>query len=732
MKKIKVNTSSIVALVLLIVIMGMVVYSRLPGRTDIIADYDPWYFYRISELLWKNNLKLPKWDLLSYFPPGRPFPRSLGYEYFVVILYMIESLFIKISFMKAATYVPIIMAALSAIPAYLLGKELSNEWGGLATALFITMSPTFIGVSMGSYMDTDTVVVFYSLLSIFTIFLAMRKKTMPYIIFALLSNIAFIYSWWFGWYVTTFLLVFIPAFFIFRMFEGFLRKGRVPSIKSVYIELKPMLIPLIIIIVSLNVIMWLLGFGTFVGFILAASGFRSGADVMLVNVSVAELQPINIFTKDGFRAVSARIGSVPMLLTIFGIPSVAIYKLIKKESVGFEEIFLFMWAALTFYTILSGVRFSLLFALSVATSAGYVIGNIISYFKDKQPFVKASVYGVLFFFVFLFASETLAFSLNIGGMGVGGNWEEMLNWLKTNADKDAIIATWWDPGHIIAGYTGLRVHADGAHCGPSECIPYNHNIRIQDMGRIFSTSNETEAVLLLKKYMQLTAVQCNEAKTYWQKNGYTIPDEGCKPASEMYFISSSDLIGKFTWLNYFGGYRAPISSVYDFQKTPGICCASTPKTEPGQLSCGEFANQGKGLWVWCPWIFQISDAKQDREGNNVFIYDYSGLKLTVVQKPDAILPIYNNKYLITNMVFYSPDGKLQAIDLSTYNTTLEKVNGLLWVQPDFRTVMYFSPEVANSIFVRTFFFNGQGLEHFKLVFSNPEIRMYKVDFSNLD
>ncbi|MBU5689729.1 MAG: STT3 domain-containing protein [Candidatus Aenigmatarchaeota archaeon] len=725
----KLNFKSLIVPSLVLALMIIVGYSRLPGRTDMIADYDPWFFYRISEVLWKNNFKVPEWDLLSFFPPGRPFPKTLGYEYFVVIAYKIQSIFFNTEFMKFATYVPIIMSVMSVIPAYFLGKELSNEWGGLATALFITMSPTFIIVSMGSYMDTDTVVVFYSLLSIFTIFLAMKKKTIPYIIAAILANMAFIYSWWFGWYVTTFFLAYIPGFILFRFIESYLRKGKFTSIGAIIKELKPMLLPLLSIIIVLNIVMPLLGFGTFVDFILVSSGFRSGSESLIVNVSVAELQPINIFTKDGFNQVASRVGAFPMLLTIFGIPALVIRKFVKKETVNFEEIFLFMWAGFTFYTILSGVRFSLLFAIAVATSAGYVIGNVIKYFEGSSVFVKSGVYGLIAFFALMFISSTIAFSLNIGSMGVGSNWLNMLNWLKENADKKAIVATWWDPGHIIAGYTGLRVHADGAHCSVTECVPYNHNVRIQDMGKILSTSNETEAVMLLKKYMQLTPEECENAKQYY-KDVYKIeiPKEACEPASEMYFISSADLIGKFTWLNYFGGYRAPIKTAYDFQKTPGVCCASTPKTEEGQLSCGEFASQGRGLWVWCPWIFQISDVQKDKDGNNVFIYDYSGLKITIVEKQGVIFPIYNNKYLISKIILYDQTGQPRLFDITNATTSFEKVGGLLWVQPDYRVLIYLPPEVENSIFIRTFLFNGEGLKHFKLVYSNPEIKLYKVSF----
>jgi len=300
----------------------------------------------------------------------------------------------------------------------------------------------------------------------------------------------------------------------------------------------------------------------------------------------------------------------------------------------------------------------------------------------------------------------------------------MLDYLKNNATEDAIVCTWWDPGHIIAGYTGLRVMADGAHCPPQRCIPYDHNIRIQNMGRIMSTSDESEAVDILKKYMQLTPEQCQEVKN---KFGDIVPDEACESASELYFISSNDLIGKFTWMNYFGGYRAPIKSGADFQKNPGVCCAQTPQSEPDQISCGEFADQGKGVWIWCPWVFSLSDVQQDEQGNQIYIYDYSGLKMSIVQKPNYLVPIYNNQYLINHMTFFSGD-QMQDINLKDSSINLERIDGLVWVDPSFRNLIYFAPAIKDSIFTKTFFYDGKGLEHFGLVYSNPEIKLYRVNF----
>ena len=101
--------------------------------------------------------------------------------------------------------------------------------------------------------------------------------------------------------------------------------------------------------------------------------------------------------------------------------------------------------------------------------------------------------------------------------------------------------------------------------------------------------------------------------------------------------------------------------------------------------------------------------------------------MAIVQKGDQLIPIYNNKYLIKNMIFYN-QAQEQKLDLSTYETDSPKIDGLVWVDPSFRNLIYFSPFTKDSIFTRLFFFDGRELEHFELVYSNPEIKLFKVNF----
>jgi hypothetical protein len=287
-------------------------------------------------------------------------------------------------------------------------------------------------------------------------------------------------------------------------------------------------------------------------------------------------------------------------------------------------------------------------------------------------------------------------------MEISQNWIDALEWLKKNADKDALITTWWDPGHIITGYTGLKVHADGAHCGPGQCIPYNHNIRIQDMGRVFSTSNESEAISILSKYMKLTPEQCAEAKKAWPQ----MPEDACKPVSEMYVIASNDLIGKYYWLSFFSSCEKKFGwQAYD-------TCSKSVKW---------FLENAEGKN-----FFTLPFSNFDQAGNPV----YAGI-ITLGQVNNTLVGVYQNRYIIRRIIYFQGGTRIAK----EYNVE-NSIDGLLWVDPSFSLVIFMEPEVYKSLFTNMFFFNGQGLEEFgipklnsfELKFSNPEVKIFRVIF----
>lgn len=685
----------------LFLIIYLAIWTRISTiNTPTVLDYDPFFFYRYAKMIIENDYKIPKWDMLSFFPPGRPVEPFQGWAYTIAILYKyLSGIFPGITLTKVAIISPLIMVALIPILAFFLGRFLSNNLGGIATALFAVLTPTFLGVSMAGYSDTDAPVVFYMFFSVLTLFLALEKskkgliKAIPFFILATAANLMFIFNWGAGWLPLIIFLAFIPTIIVFRIIEQMIREGKLKiNLKNTLIELKQLFIPLAILFVAINVIGFIFFKTTMFHSLLGGLAFTGIAgEPLIVNISVAELQPINIFTREGFQAVAGRIGLAPMLLTLLGLPLLVIYKLFRKEKITWFEIFMFLWALIMFYLISRGVRFSLLFSIAAAVASGYVIGNLFVYLR-KYPLAFAAVFGVISVLTLMFVSEAVQFHYAASGMMISQNWYNALDWLKENADKDSLISTWWDPGHIIAGYTGLKVHADGAHCSPKQCIPYNHNIRIRDMGRIMSTTNETEAVQILKKYKELTPEQCEQAR---QKFKEIMPQDACKPVTDIYLIASADLIGKYYWMSFFGSWDE--------------------KTKTGN---------GKNF-------FQLPYSGQSREGLPTY-----GNIITLLQKDGRLAAVINipqqgiRNMFIEDIVYYQQGQEMH----SHFNETNKTLKGMLWIDPSFRMVIFMEEAVKNSIFTNLFFFNGNGVEEFnlpkltsfQLVYSNPEVKIFRV------
>jgi|GEM_PF-1117346 dolichyl-diphosphooligosaccharide--protein glycosyltransferase len=794
----------------LFLIIYVAIWIRLSTiNSPTVLDYDPWWFYRYAQTILNNNFKLPTWDVQSFYP-GRPVSPFNGWSYTIVFLYKLLSSFSSTTLMKAAIISPLVMVALTAIAAFLVGRLLSNNLGGLITALFIVLAPSLVGTSMAGYCDTDAPVAFYFFFSIFATLLAFKKRNFTTIAFAILANLLFIWNWGGGWLTLILFTVFTFALPFFRVFENMLHTFSLKiNIQEPMKELFEVSKPIFFIIVTTNVLgyflfhstLFLSFFGglafTGLGFLLRIlvfivllgwcslfaynffSSFKkekatkskvynilgllsaiflliltiqavltAPESPLIVNISVAELQPVNIFSREGFTAVISRAGLLTTLLS-FGLFVLAFYKIWKKEKIQPEEIFLFLSTTFMFLLISRGVRFDLQFTIIASIAAGYMIGNY-----KKYPYVLlalmaislvflrsffANTYFELIYFLFILAIPFLAIikkdeklvnvlifailafqslffisnAIQLGqatGMEISQNWYNALDWLVNNSNKETIVATWWDPGHILAGYSYYKqkpfmVMADGAHCGPNDCIVYDHDIRIHDMGRVFSTNNETEAIEILKKYMGPTQEQCNQYKKTFDDSIYDNPlkVDPCKPMSKMYVIASNDLIGKYYWLSYFGSF--------DYEKRTG---------------------EGRNFIQ-----LQLTNYNQQRG-----ILEYGNGLISIAQKDNKLVAVSNivtdwldpqecpRNSIIRDIIFFQQG---RQINQRTENATCK---GLLFIDPNFQFVIFMDEKIEKSIFTNMFFFNGKGLKdfeipelkNFELKYSNPEVKIFEVKF----
>ena len=278
------------------------------------------------------------------------------------------------------------------------------------------------------------------------------------------------------------------------------------------------------------------------------------------------------------------------------------------------------------------------------------------------------------------------------GPSVNSNWYNAMTWIKNNTPQDAIVTYWWDQGHWITGIAERGAYADGAHCPPTSCKPYPLNTRIVDVGKVLTTNDENLAISILSKYMNFTSSQCELNKKAF---GNIVP---CKSPSEMYFLAASDLISKYPWPSYFGSLWPTYSGEGKQQQFFQI--ALKPLTD----------NNGRvvGYYDQC--------LRSDSTGN------CQTFNFLVIEQGGKLATIYQNRNFVKNTAYFI--GSEKKLDISE-NATLD---GTFWLDPSYGFAFYMTPEVQNSVFTRLYFYDGAGLTHFKQVYSNGEVKIYKVEF----
>ena len=178
-----------------------------------------------------------------------------------------------------------------------------------------------------------------------------------------------------------------------------------------------------------------------------------------------------------------------------------------------------------------------------------------------------------------------------------------------------------------------------------------------------------------------------------------MPEDACKPVSDIYLIASSDLIGKYFWMSCFGSF--------DMNK----------------------------------WNSGIRDVNKLCRGTNFYQLQFSGFDasglptygsiITLLQKNSQLLAVMNipqqgiRNAFIKEVVFYQNNQEIHSVYNAT-NQTSNVIDGMLWIDPSFGGVIFMNPSIMDSVFTKMFFFGGDGLTHFDLVFSNAELKIYKL------
>jgi asparagine N-glycosylation enzyme membrane subunit Stt3 len=757
------------------------------GQTYLLA-IDPYFWWRHAKNIVDHGYPGDKIvngqqiDDHMIAPLGRVVPGDMFHAYLEAYTFKFLRFFNRdLDLMKVAFFMPVILASLSVIPAFFIGRRFGGNLSGFIAATLVAIHPAFLGRTAGGFSDTDSYNVLFPLLITWLVILALDARDMKSrITFGGLAGLLvgmYSFAWGGWWFVFLFLFGMIALLLVYQLYMhlGELRKGLVHLITAP--AMKKLLIILVIFTISAFLFTSIFRSpGMFISMHKPPAQFAQIKDVGTTKVwpnvftTVAEQNEVD------FRGIIGNIGGKFLFyFSLFGILTLIFFKTKDGKYDPKYAILLAIWFIGTLYASTKGIRWVLLlvpaFSLAISAAAGFLY-RLLSRWISKEFGVHKIVTTVLVGMLLLFIVFIQPKNMVTAAIGTARSeipsmndaWYTSLDMINTNASPNAIINSWWDFGHWFKAIGDRPVTFDGT----SQNQPMAHWI-----GKVLLTDDEDLAIGILrmldcgsnKAFDELDKVikepyksvdllydvvkmDRDDARQALMDNGLTGSQSDivllythCEPPED-YFIASDDMIGKSGVWAHFGSW--------DFRKATIVNKLQNINLEKGttylqdefgynedeaqslyyevlSLGVGRQAND----WI-APWPSYASN-KQGCSFEGTVIQCGNGLQFDTATN-EASLLTQGGKVHPTELVMPLDDGTLLR---KKYTENTVPFSAVLYPVGDSYQSVLMHPDLAASMFTLMFFMDGHSLKHFKRfsyqrsVFNN-EIFVYKVDWAGTE
>ena len=706
-----------------------------------MGDIDPYDFLRKAENYIDHGytgdiiVNGTMWDMHMLAPNGIKIandPHSIVLAYMYKIMHIFNS---RITPMQAATYFPILFSCLCLIPIFFIGRRLGGygtvgNLCGFFSAMTLAVNTALFMRTTWSHADTDIWNIFFPVYIIWLFFLSLDTKDIKTKIFMNIGT---------GLLIGIFSLLWSGWFYVFYLIVG----GIIAYVLYLYImkirqEIKSYLISTISFVTSSFIFVSLFTSPT----VLKQALWEVPFSVLNIkDAAHANLWP-NVYTtvaELNGSTIASIISMVGGSLFFYGsILGIILLGFKEKRKYIYEAVFLGLWFVILLYASLTGVRFSMMLAPSIALGIGVLIS--LTYEKILTILDEGTLKKVLSIIMILLCC--LIFLPQMGGdIAIAKNdvpmindaWVSVLTKIKIESQPDAIVNSWWDFGHHFKYFADRAVTFDGA----TQNTPMAHWI-----GRTLLTSDENEArsilrmldcgsndafnllneqikdtqktIKMLKKEILMSK---NSARVYLQENGINDVDTilvktHCNPP-ENYLITSDDMISKGAVWAHFGSWDFNKADVWMNDKNlPQTQALANIKEHMGvndsdakniyyqmkSLTNENDANQ----WIapWPGYAGRMNCAIKDNETincNGIIINRITKEVDIQGKKPNSIVYIENGIFNVKQFENGVGTSLILQYDPLAINYVLTAC----------------SPEIATSMFTRLYFFDGIGLNNFK-------------------
>ncbi|MBU7031824.1 MAG: glycosyltransferase family 39 protein [Theionarchaea archaeon] len=698
------NRVYVIILLLLIIFFSIIIrteYVREGGT--LLLRYDPYYHYRMAETIIEEGHR-PEWDYMASWPTGQPGDRHPPlYHYFLAYSFKLfgncahDDLLLWCNYSVALTVILFILLG------FLIGRELSDTTGGLFCALLCGVTPYVVSRTILGFADTDGMIILFSLLSSFFWIQSFpfTSKRWMYPMLAGISIFLFEMTWRGFWYMlpllvgASILVIFIQyimkkkidlvhlglllsGFFIpheiyaGNIIRALLLIGLVGSLWISYRFGKQQIFSLILVCVS--------------GYFLYSEGLLPISPVHLDGGTESFIKSGEVFYPYVGKFISQRKDVSPMMLlqsfaTLLILAPLGFISLLKRKDERKYPllVFLFLYSAGGIFTILSGARFLLILSLPVILLSSIILSLIMKTQFRNSPGRKTLVgIGMVLLLMptYYYAEES-----NGASSPISDDWMNALQWIENNTSPESVVIGDWGNGYWIESMARRKSIMNGAH--------YDLYWRILKFGTMMETSDEQLAVkevfgfenaaeaALVRNFPQ---GEKGDQLLELEMTSFVVGDQ------EAYLILDSRNALTFSTITYFG--------TWDYTTGEGFSRHLYGGTPIGTM----FRPQ------WKEYLFNIGE-------HIIGIYQTAEEPHSFIVKEDSAIP--------TQGTVYPADG--QPIFLRRE----EGIMGVAWYHSP--SLMIFIPsESLDSMFVRLFFFNGDGLQYFELVGDFNTVKVFKI------
>ena len=442
-------------------------WENLSAGTAYLNEFDPYYQFSITKHMVENGLLSPyfptHWiNTMKWYPDGLDMSTSLpALPMTAAALYGVVSIFGNIDLMTFCAILPAVIAVVSCLVLYFVGKDLGGRAVGLFAALFLALAPSFLQRSSLGFFDTEVPGVLGMVLFLFMFLRSLDgnrslKASLIYSIGAGLSLAYFIAGWGAAYFVIGLSVLFVLILVLLKRYSQRLLITysvtfglalfigmQVPYLSMSYLTsgaVLPVAAVFLVLVVSellrnnisakskltLTVASIVAVVGSFVALaVTGALGGLAGKFITVIDPFIRASSPLID------SVAEQRISAWGNLYIELGISIIffliGLYFTLRNPTN--RNIFLLLFAVTSLYFATSMVRLLVLFAPAFAIIAGIGIMGIIKPFftllressktiaKSKRKMVRVSkeFSGIAVFAIFLLLVSTFAFSPQTGG-----------------------------------------------------------------------------------------------------------------------------------------------------------------------------------------------------------------------------------------------------------------------------------------------------------------------------